>query len=580
MPNCLGIYAENNIIKYAKLTTDKNGGSLKLASYGVKFSDNAKEAIDEIIRETNSVGDGIATNIPSEKYESISIFNKLNKKDTKELVTSEFSNICENNGLVPSVLEMKYKLSKNTGDADKYKAICAYANKSELANVFNDFANCKIASIRPLGTSIINILPNKGVGEDIAVINIEDETVVTVVEKSEISDVISFPIGMKDVIQKLAEKYNSSSKAYEACKGVSAYIEDVYALEDADREVLDLLIPMLYDLRSKIQNFLEPHMATLTKIYITGTGVIVNNLDLYFHEVFADKTCQILVPYFLQKDSNNLKDIVEVNTAIALAFNGMDSDKDVEYIGGSSQTIMQGDALKRKASDLKEKTLDFLAANDFLGKKEKKKRAKPEKKINIEFNDEVVDTGEANQAAVVFGDDDDDEIKEPLLDPNEAWLARIAGAVLISFCLYSGAAYYTNRVIDSKIDEVNASKAQINGWIGVADGDEKAIKEQSQKYVQMRQTLEELLSKVTSRSISFDIPNFMSRLMFVMPENVKVTSIGVNNGRIEMNAESGHYAQLGYFVSRLKLDKVMENVDMEVLSMSGKIKIKISGEMP
>lgn len=25
MPNCLGIYTENNIIKYAKLNADKNG---------------------------------------------------------------------------------------------------------------------------------------------------------------------------------------------------------------------------------------------------------------------------------------------------------------------------------------------------------------------------------------------------------------------------------------------------------------------------------------------------------------------------------------------------------------------------
>ena len=42
MPNCLGLYAENNIIKYAKMNSDKNGGSLKLASYGVRFSDNIR----------------------------------------------------------------------------------------------------------------------------------------------------------------------------------------------------------------------------------------------------------------------------------------------------------------------------------------------------------------------------------------------------------------------------------------------------------------------------------------------------------------------------------------------------------
>ena len=113
MPNCLGIYADNNIIKYAKLITDKSGGSLKLAAYGVRFNDNTKVAIDEIIRETNSYEDNIATNISNEHYENIQVFSRLNKKDTKELVNSEFANICDTKGLLPSVLEMKFKMSKN-----------------------------------------------------------------------------------------------------------------------------------------------------------------------------------------------------------------------------------------------------------------------------------------------------------------------------------------------------------------------------------------------------------------------------------------------------------------------------------
>ena len=69
MPNCLGIYAENNIIKYAKLDADKNGGSLKLASYGVRFSENTRATIEAIINETNSFDDNVATNIVGEKYE-------------------------------------------------------------------------------------------------------------------------------------------------------------------------------------------------------------------------------------------------------------------------------------------------------------------------------------------------------------------------------------------------------------------------------------------------------------------------------------------------------------------------------
>ena len=83
MPNCLGIYTENNIIKYAKLDSDKNGTSFKLASYGVRFSENTQETIEEIIGETNSANDELATSITSEKYELIDVFSRLKKKGKK-----------------------------------------------------------------------------------------------------------------------------------------------------------------------------------------------------------------------------------------------------------------------------------------------------------------------------------------------------------------------------------------------------------------------------------------------------------------------------------------------------------------
>jgi len=587
MPNCLGIYAENNIIKYAKLNTDKNGGSLRLASYGVRFSENTRATIEAIVQETNSFEDNIATNITNERYEVIPVFSKLNKKDTKGIVDSEFANRCEARGTVPSVLEMKYKIAKNTGDADKYNAICVYANKPELTNIFQNFSDYKLTSVAPLGSSIINVLPNKGLSDEVAIINIEDYTTVTIIEKGEVASINSFPVGMKDVLPKLAEKYNSYSKAYEACKGVSAYIEDVYSLEESDREILDLLIPMLYDLRSKVEGYLRPHLSSINKVYITGTGVIINNLDLYFNEALNEKACQILVPYFLQKDSNNLKDIVEVNTAIALAFNGIGfNEKELDFNTGSSATLIQGTAFVKKFNEIKDKTIDYLAANDFLGRSAKKERAnRKKKKIDIEFNDEVVEQAipDEEQPMVTFGEENgysEAEEKDPFLTKGEASIARTAGAVALAFCLYSGAAYYTNEVINNKIEETNKNEIQVRSWMTQAEEDRSAISKEAQSYVSMKTNLEELLNKVTNRKVTFAIPNYMSKLMFTIPENVKVTSISVLNGKVTMEAESGQYSQLGYFVSRLKLDRILTNVDMSVESMSGNIKIRVSGEMP
>ena len=151
---------------------------------------------------------------------------------------------------------------------------------------------------------------------------------------------------------------------------------------------------------------------------------------------------------------------------------------------------------------------------------------------------------------------------------------------MLTFALYSGASYYTNEVISEKSAEINKNKVDVNNWINAAKSDAAKIDEQAGKYKVWKSELQELLGKVTTRTANFSIPNFMSKLMFIIPENVQVTAIAVQDGRVEMDAESGQYAQLGYFVSKLKLEKVLTDVDMSVISMDGNIKIKVSGAMP
>ena len=36
----------------------------------------------------------------------------------------------------------------------------------------------------------------------------------------------------------------------------------------------------------------------VTKIYLTGAGTVINNLDLYFQEYMINTKCEILRPYF------------------------------------------------------------------------------------------------------------------------------------------------------------------------------------------------------------------------------------------------------------------------------------------
>ena len=52
MPSCLGLYIETNIIKYAKVSKERD--ILKIESFGIKFYDKLDEAIKQIISETYS----------------------------------------------------------------------------------------------------------------------------------------------------------------------------------------------------------------------------------------------------------------------------------------------------------------------------------------------------------------------------------------------------------------------------------------------------------------------------------------------------------------------------------------------
>ncbi len=52
MSTCLGLYIEDNVIKYAKVSKDND--IIKIDSFGIKFYDKINEAISQVIEETYS----------------------------------------------------------------------------------------------------------------------------------------------------------------------------------------------------------------------------------------------------------------------------------------------------------------------------------------------------------------------------------------------------------------------------------------------------------------------------------------------------------------------------------------------
>ena len=64
MSTCLGLYIEENLIKYAKVS--KEHEQIKVESFGMKFYDNLEQTVKQIIEETYSYKTPISINLSEE----------------------------------------------------------------------------------------------------------------------------------------------------------------------------------------------------------------------------------------------------------------------------------------------------------------------------------------------------------------------------------------------------------------------------------------------------------------------------------------------------------------------------------
>lgn len=619
MPSCLGFYTDKNMIKYAKVNRDKGSGMYMLEAYGVKFYDNIIATIDEIAQEVGMEQCTVSLTMINEGYHAVDVFSGLKVKDRDDLIKSSFDEYCESKGLVSSALQLRYQMVQNTGNIDKLKAICTYVSKAELANTKTNFDGFRISAIAPMGLSIENLFNNKGIDEEAAVINIENKTTVTIMLRNEIQAVYEIPLGMEDILDKLAEKYNSYSKAYEACKKVSVYIDDVTALDEESRDILDVVLPVLYDIRQRADNIITPYKRLLKSIYISGSAVTINNVDLYFQESFPSMRCEIVKPFFIsQKDVGTQNEIIEVNSAIAIALNGLGMvDPAIDFSGAAKRVMKEnplrdvadkinikarvedaksafkeyGSKMKSKFSTPKrarggmEQTSPFAKitekANELFGKGKTKSKGKG--KVRVAFDADIRGQGGDYGMAGVGGIGEVEEEGAQGPSPFDSWIIRLAIFCFSVLIIYFGVTYYTTKELDTKIKAANSTITKVEAEISKAKSDAEYIKTKTAEYTTKIEKLQEVMEEIATekRKSNFDIPNFMSQVMFIIPQGVYITNINIDEmGEVEIYAVSSQYAQLGYFVSRLKIENVLLDVDMEVLGMEENISIKVGGRLP
>lgn len=539
MSSCLGLYIEEHLIKYAKVSKDHD--NLKIESFGIKFYEKLSEAIPQIIEETYSQKTPISVNLSEEMYNYYDMFALLTKNDLQKAIKTEFESYCTDKGYNPNVFEVRYAVADNQLDKEKLKVIHIAENKIELNKRIQDLSDYRLTNISPISMSIPNLAEIDD-NENCIIVNIEDRTTITTIIKSKIFNVDIYDEGSQEILGKINLKENSYSKAYEICKNTTIYTSEGKELQTEQTSYLEDIMPTLYSIASKVQKIVSTTAERIDKVYLTGTGALINNVDLYFQEYLTQTTCEILKPYFISGTKDvSIKDYIEVNSAISLALMGLDEG-------------IQGMNFKKQSFGDKIPSWLKIEVNPDKTKKE-------QKNIGGWF------TWDLNQK----------------LDKTEKSLVRIAVALLLLIVIYSAFVILLNKQIIKKDQEADESIAQTQSQITLANGDTEKIKSKTNEYTTMIKNLEDANDKITDRNKTRNsIPNLLNQIMSIVPESVQITSIENTTGtHIEINAQSNKYEQLGYLKAKIKSDVILTNV----ISTAGQkdnnvVTVKIEGDLP
>ena len=543
MASCLGLYIEENIIKYAKVSKDND--IIKIDSFGIKFYDKLVEAIDQVIAETYSYKTPISINSTNENYNYFYVFNLLNKKDMHNYIKTEFESLCYEKEQNADVFETRYVLVNDLDDKEKVKAIHISINKGELVRKAEILEKYKLASISPLALDISNLIEadKNASAENIAIVNIENKTTVTTIIDNKIYDVFSIEAGTKDILEKIDAKENSYAKAYEICKNSTIYTTEGKELQYEENVYLDDIMPTLYNIVGQVKKILNDSLNKIDKVYISGTASVINNIDIYFQEYLEDVKCEILRPYFIKAIGTeiNMKDYIEVNSAIALGLQGL------------------GEGLKGinfKKESITDKLPEWM--NIEIGTSKSGKPNPWLSKIDLKM-----------------------DFKDALSDFEKGLIRGTAGLVLLMI-LYGFGSSALLGLIRSKVDETETNKAKLQTQLVAINSDKTKVDQKASEYTSLVASIEEKNQAETeNKRLKYAIPTLLNEIMYVVPVNVQLTSITNSGTKITIVAQSDKYEQLGIFVTKLEQDGILANVVNDTSQKQNDVvTVTIEGELP
>lgn len=540
MPSCLGLYIENNLIKYAKVSKEKE--TRKIEAFGVKFYERLEDGIKQIIEETYSYKIPICINISEENYNYFKMFALLKKADLDKAIKTEFEAYCTEKGFNSNVFEGRYAVTENLEDSQQLKVIYVSNNKIELNKRIQLLDQYRLTGMYPLPIAITNLVETNP-KENSIVVNIEEKTTITTIINEKIYDVKKLDEGSEDFLSKINLKENSYLKAYDICKETTIYTAEGKELTEEQTGYLEDIMPTLYSIVGQVQKTINESTEKIKNVYITGTAALINNIDLYFQEYLLETKCEILKPNFITRTPDvNIKDYIEVNSAIAIALMGL--GEGVEGMNFKKNTLK--DQLKGV--------------------------------LSIETQGKGNKNNNNNKLQGLLKND----LRQPLDTIEKNLLNGVIGLIIL-FVVYTGFSTILKKEFEKKTTEAQESIANTNQQIASVEKDSSNIKQEKDNYTKLIEELQETTQLAEERNkVKGAIPNLLNQLMNVIPTGVQIKSIeDTGSGNISILVQSPKYEQIAFFIGSIKTEVILT----DVISTSGQkssdmITVKIEGVLP
>ena len=503
MQSCLGMYIEENLIKYAKVQKDRD--NIKIEAFGTKFYENIEQAINQIVLETNSTRVPISINVSEEKYDYFQVFALLNKQALKKSMDIEFEMLCRERGLQNDLMDKRYTFVLNQENPEKMKAIHVSVEKNKLERTKNLFTKYNLSTVEPLPTSIMNLITANPTKNEL-IVNMEECTYLTFLENGQISNVEKLNTSIVEVLNEISKVENSQTKAYEILKNTTITTQETDSIQEGN-EYLNVVVPVLFKILNEIKGKIALFGKKVHKIYFSGTGIVINNVDMYFQDRLNDIQCEILKPSFVDSQSLKIgiKDYIEVNSAISMALNGLGIGTTNDLNFGNKGAL----------------TTAKTGLNGITQGKSNKK-----------------------------------------LDAFEKLTIRLS-ILCVAFII--GYGVFSNNLMTGMEDKIRNTDSKIKETQGYID--EMAENQESIEYLSAE--YEAIIARlnnetVTNEDVAFrerELPNFLTKLATTIPTEVKLVSVeNTENRHIVIQARAIKYQQLGYFQAILRVNNILSDI--------------------